>query len=111
MHALRNILLLFALLTMALMCVAMPMDDEASALELEDRAAELDEVDVLDTLAGRDDAEIAASCQTTSRRGRNCTINQCPGRTQCKVSRTGRCVWAKPKRQRPSGCDNCRCYK
>lgn len=76
---------------------------EAAEAGQEDEA---DEEDVMDVLEGR-----AAGCYTTSQRGKNCHSNQCPGNSQCKINNRGRCVWAKPKRQRPFGCSQCRCAK
>ena len=90
------------------------MDDGAVQFEQRDVAdeAEADDEDeaedVLDKLAGR---APAAGCYTTSRRGKNCHSNQCPGATQCKINNRGRCVFSKPKRQRPFGCGQCRCAK
>ncbi|KAM4054488.1 hypothetical protein HRG_005333 [Hirsutella rhossiliensis] len=128
MLSLRHLFLAIAVLGAAPMGLAAPspaedslahhaerdLDVDAAQFEQRDVAEEAeaeeeeDAEDVLDVLSGR---APAAGCYTTSQRGKNCHSAQCPGRTQCKLNNRGRCVWAKPKRQRPFGCSQCRCAK
>lgn len=82
--------------------------DVAEEAEADDADEDDEAEDVVEVLSGR---APAAGCYTTSRRGKNCHSNQCPGATQCKINNRGRCVFSKPKKQRPFGCTQCRCAK
>ncbi|KAF4509189.1 hypothetical protein G6O67_005477 [Ophiocordyceps sinensis] len=123
MLSLANLVLAIAVLGAAPMGLAAPSpaddslaerDFDAGVSQLEQRHVADDAVADADDVQGEhvlDVLQARASCYTTSQKGKNCHANQCPGRTQCKVNNRGRCVWAKPKRQRPFGCGQCRCAK
>ncbi|KAF2182370.1 hypothetical protein K469DRAFT_690839 [Zopfia rhizophila CBS 207.26] len=126
MYSIRNILVTIALLSAVPLSLGAPETNQDDAIAQynpneptpddaiapynprdaeEDLDDPLDAEEVLNILEAR-----AVHCGITSAPRQNCQLIACPPDQQCKVTRTGRCGWKKPKRQRPVGCSACKCY-
>jgi hypothetical protein len=129
MFSLRNILMGLAVLSAIPLSLAAPSPDNTDVSSLTpDTIASFDaDLDVLAILNARDeslgeDSDLdvddvvailegrATSCGTTSKKGSDCAQATC-GSSECKVSDKGRCVWTHKKKDRPYGCEACKCYK